>query len=159
MYTFDLQRGTPSILWILNRSVFLVLIRHCVVWYRNIHTEYIPIGSSVQSLLLYPGQSPLLSSFVGMLDSQYPGTAFSRIVLHTVVLINAKQHLINLTMILFRHTINKPLRSLYYKHSKSLSLKSIPPTYSIEEERNPHYNPILSRPNRRDHWEQIPYHL
>ncbi|GAQ47382.1 kinase domain protein [Aspergillus tubingensis] len=51
-------------------------------------------------------------------------------------------------MTLFRHTINKPLRSLYHKPSKSLSLKSTPPTYPLEEERNPHYNPKKYYPAR-----------
>ena len=51
-------------------------------------------------------------------------------------------------MTLFRHTTNKPLRSLYHKPSKSLSLKSTPPTYPLEEERNPHYNPKKYYPAR-----------
>ncbi|PYH70577.1 kinase-like protein [Aspergillus vadensis CBS 113365] len=51
-------------------------------------------------------------------------------------------------MTLFRHTINKPLRSMYYKPSKPLSLKSTPPTYPLEEERNPHYNPQKYYPAR-----------
>ncbi|OJI91261.1 hypothetical protein ASPTUDRAFT_916069 [Aspergillus tubingensis CBS 134.48] len=40
-------------------------------------------------------------------------------------------------MTLFRHTINKPLRSLLP-----------PPTYPLEEERNPHYNPKKYYPAR-----------
>lgn len=52
------------------------------------------------------------------------------------------------TMTLFRHTINKPLRSLSYKPSKQLSSKTIPPTYPIEEERNPHCNPNKYYPAR-----------
>ncbi|CAK96657.1 uncharacterized protein An08g08770 [Aspergillus niger] len=52
-------------------------------------------------------------------------------------------------MTLFRHHINKPVRSLYSSTSKPvLSSKTISPLWPIEEERNPHYNPRKYYPAR-----------
>ncbi|GLA00531.1 hypothetical protein AnigIFM60653_009280 [Aspergillus niger] len=51
-------------------------------------------------------------------------------------------------MTLFRHHINKPVRSLYSSISKPLSSKTISPLWPIEEERSPHYNPRKYYPAR-----------
>ncbi|GKZ19738.1 hypothetical protein AbraCBS73388_004725 [Aspergillus brasiliensis] len=51
-------------------------------------------------------------------------------------------------MKLFRHHLNKPIRSLHCKPTKPLSSKTISPNWPIEEERSPQYNPRKYYPAR-----------